>query len=280
VGIIGYEDFIQTDAAINPGNSGGPLVNIEGQVIGITTAIATRSGGYQGIGFAIPSNSAKLVMDELIKHGKVTRGLLGVNIQDLNESLAKSFGLSDTNGALVAQVIAGSPAEKAGIKAGDVILKMDGKVVTGAAELKNLVGQVRPGAAVKLTVHRDKKTFDVSATVSERTPKALAEAPTGSAGSAATSTDLGVTLEKVPAAAAEKMGIKEGVGLAIKQVNPDSVGGKMGLREGDVILEIDGKAASDVSAFNQEVKEAKKNKVIRLKIQRGSATIFLGTELD
>src|SRR5208283_1730569 len=248
VGIIGYEDFIQTDAAINPGNSGGPLVNIQGEVIGVTTAIATRSGGYQGIGFAIPSNSAKIVMDELIKHGKVTRGLLGVNIQDLNESLAKSFGLSDTNGALVAQVIPGSPAEKAGIKAGDVISKFNGKEVTGAAELKNLVGELKPGTAVKLTVHREKKTFDVNATVSERTAQALAEAPTGPAGGAATSTDLGVTLEKVPAAAAEKMGLKEGVGLAIKQVNPDSVGGKMGLQEGDVILEIDGKPASDVAA--------------------------------
>ena len=280
VGIIGYEDFIQTDAAINPGNSGGPLVNIQGEVIGVTTAIATRSGGYQGIGFAIPSNSAKIVMDELIKHGKVTRGLLGVNIQDLNESLAKSFGLSDTNGALVAQVVPGSPAEKAGIKAGDVISKFNGKVVTGAAELKNLVGELKPGTAVKLTVHREKKTFDVSATVTERTAQAVAETPTGPAGGAATSADLGITLEKVPAAAAEKMGLKEGAGLAVKQVNPDSVGGKMGLKEGDVILEIDGKAASDVSAFNQAVSEAKKNKVIRLKVQRGSAAIFLATPLD
>ncbi len=269
VGIIGYEDFIQTNAPINPGNSGGPLVNIQGQVIGITTAIATRSGGYQGIGFAIPSNSAKMVMDELIKQGKVTRGLLGVNIQDLNESLAKSFGLPDTNGALVAQVVGGSPAGKVGIKAGDVILKFNGKPVTGASELKNLVGQEKPGTLTNLTVYRDKKTFDVEVTVSERTAEALAEAktPTGPGGTA--STDLGVTLDKVPAAACEKMGIKAGVGLAVKQVNPDGVGSRMGIHEGDVILEIDGKTASDVSAFNQEVTEAKKNKVIRLKIQRG-----------
>jgi serine protease Do len=280
VGIIGYEDFIQTDAAINPGNSGGPLVNIKGEVIGVTTAIATRSGGYQGIGFAIPSNSAKIVMDELIKHGKVTRGLLGVNIQDLNESLAKSFGLSDTNGALVAQVVSGSPAEKAGIKAGDVILKYNGKVVTGASELKNLVGQEKPGAPAKLTVFRDKKSFDVDVAVGERTAKALAEAPSSPTGGGAASTDLGVTLEKLPAAAAEKMGLKEGVGLAIKQVSPDGVGSKMGLQEGDVILEIDGKAVSDVSAFNQDVAASKKNKVIRLKIQRGSATIYLATPME
>jgi serine protease Do len=280
VGIIGYEDFIQTDAAINPGNSGGPLVNIDGQVIGITTAIATKSGGYQGIGFAIPSNSAKIVMDELIKHGKVTRGLLGVNIQDLNESLAKSFGLTDTNGALVAQVVPGSPAEKAGIKAGDVILKFNGKDVTGAAELKNIVGQEKPGTVVKLTVFRDKKTFDVNATVSERTAAALAEAPGAAPSGSAASADLGITLEKVPAAAAEKMGLKGGVGLAVKQLTPGGVGSRMGLQEGDVILEIDGKGVSDVSAFNEEVAQAKKNKVLRLKIQRGSATIFLATGLD
>ena len=154
VGIIGYEDFIQTDAAINPGNSGGPLVNIQGEVIGVTTAIATRSGGYQGIGFAIPSNSAKIVMDELIKHGKVTRGLLGVNIQDLNESLAKSFGLSDTNGALVAQVIAGSPAEKAGIKAGDKIVKLAGRDVRNVYDYTYALGEMKAGQEYEVELMR------------------------------------------------------------------------------------------------------------------------------
>ncbi len=160
-------------------------------------------------------------------------------------------------------------------------MKFNGKVVTGASELKNLVGQEKPGSTVKLTVFRDKKSFDVNVNVSERTAKALAEAPGGQGQSeGATSTDLGVTLEKVPAAAAEKMGLKEGVGLAVKKVNPDGVGSRMGLQQGDVILEIDGKAVSDVAAFNEEVTAAKKNKVIRLKIKRGSATIFLATSLE
>jgi serine protease Do len=279
VGIIGYEDFIQTDAAINPGNSGGPLVNINGEVIGVNTAIATRSGGYQGIGFAIPVNAAKLIMDDLVKEGKVRRGLLGVNIQDLDESLAKSFGAPGTSGALVSQVIAESAAEKAGIKAGDIILKFNGESVSGAANLKNMVGREKPGATAKLTIYRDKKTFDVDLTIGERTPRSLASEAPSTAGE--TSNELGVEIEKVPAAMAEKMGLKEGEGVRIKEItNPDGSGNKMGLRVGDVVLEVDGKSVSDVTAFNKAVAEAKSSGLIRLKIQRGSAKVFLASPLS
>lgn len=277
VGIIDYEDFIQTDAAINPGNSGGPLVNINGDVIGINTAIASRSGGYQGIGFAIPSNSANLIMEDLVKDGKVRRGLLGVNIQDLNESLSKSFGVTDTNGALVSQVVEGSPAEKAGIKPGDIIVKFNGKNVSGAADLKNIVGREKPGASAKLTVFRDKKTMDFTVQIAERTPKALGSATPATQGE--TSDELGVAIEKVPASAAEQMGLKEGEGVQIKDLQGDGVGARMGLRAGDVILEVDGKAVATAADFNKAVKEAKENKVIRLKIQRGSAKVFLGSPL-
>lgn len=279
VGIIDYEDFIQTDAAINPGNSGGPLVNIQGDVIGVTTAIATRSGGYQGIGFAIPSNSAKLVMDEIMKEGKVTRGMLGVNIQDVNEALAKSFGRTDTNGALVSQVIPGSPAEKAGIKAGDIILTFNGAPITGASELKNLVGQTRPGSSAKLTIWRDKKSQDIALTVGERTPKALAEGAPSATSKAEASKELGVAVEPVPAELAKKLKLKEGVGLAIKEVTSGSVGSKMGLQEGDIILEIGGKEIHDVATLNQGVDEAKKSGVVRLMIQRGAATIYLAESM-
>jgi serine protease Do len=277
VGIIDYEDFIQTDAAINPGNSGGPLVNIQGEVVGINTAIASRSGGYQGIGFAIPASSAKLIMDELIKSGKVRRGLLGVNIQNVDESLAKSFGRTETEGALVSQVVPDSAADKAGIKPGDIILKINGDTITDASHLKNLVGKEKPGATVKLTIFRDKKTMELSVKIGERTQKAIAAAGQPTPGE--TSNELGLELEKVPPAMAEKLGIKEGQGLRVKDLEADGAGGKLGLRPGDVILEVDGQAVSDASAFNKAVSDAKKNKLIRLKVHRGSATIFLAGPL-
>jgi serine protease Do len=277
VGIIDYEDFIQTDAAINPGNSGGPLVNIEGDVIGVNTAIASRSGGYMGIGFAIPSNSAKLIMEDLLKTGKVRRGLLGVNIQDLDPNLAKSFGRNESSGALVSQVIEGSPAEKAGVKAGDIIVKFNGEPVNGAAHLKNMVGREKPGASSTLSIYRNKKTFDVAVTVGERTQQTVAQAEGSSQSDA--SNELGLELEKVPAAAAGKMGLKEGEGLRVKDLNPDGVGRVMGLRPGDVILEVDDAPVAGVVEFNKSVEEAKKNKVIRLKVQRGNSKIFLAGPL-
>jgi Do/DeqQ family serine protease len=271
VGIEGYEDFIQTDAPINPGNSGGPLVNIKGDVIGINTAIATQSGGYMGVGFAIPSNSARMVMDQLLKHGKVERGLLGVNIQDVTQALAKSFGRPDTNGALVSQVVRGGPAEKAGIKPGDIILDFNGTPVGGASQLKNIVGQTKPGSPAKVTVWRDKKTVTLSVTLAERTPQALA----AGAPKVEKSSELGVTIGKVPAEMASKLGLKKGQGLIVKEVNPRGSGAAIGLRQGDIILEADGKIVSNTEEFNKLVTEAKKNGVIRLMIQRGSATIFL-----
>ncbi len=277
MGLIDYEDFIQTDAAINPGNSGGPLVNISGDVIGINTAIASRSGGYQGVGFAIPSNSAKLIMDDLIRDGKVRRGLLGVNIQDLNESLAKSFGRGKSDGALVSQVIEGSPAEKAGIKSGDILVKFNGEPIQGAAHLKNLVGKEKPGATTKLSVFRDNKTFDVSVSIGEKTAKAVGSAQPSA--EATTSNELGVEIEPVPQPAAEKLGLKEGQGVRVKDLAGDGTGSKMGLRPGDIILEMDGAPVGDSEGFRKALSNAKKNQVIRLKVQRGEQRIFLAAPL-
>ena len=266
MGILDYEDFLQTDAAINPGNSGGPLVNIHGEVIGINTAIASRSGGYQGIGFAIPANSARLIEEQILKEGKVHRGLLGVNIQNVDESLAKSFGLKNTEGALVSQVEPRSAAAKAGVKSGDVIIEFDGKPIPDASHLRNLVATVQPGTKCTMTVVRDKKTEKLSVTVAEKDSKKIASAngsePTDS------SNELGIEVGEIPAALLEKLHLREGRGVIVAKVSPDGVGGKMGLQRGDVIVEVDSKEVTGISDFNDAVAKAKANKVIRLKVQR------------
>ncbi len=284
VGIIEYEDFIQTDAAINPGNSGGPLVNIHGDVIGINTAIASRSGGYQGIGFAIPSNAAQAIIDQLKGGGKVRRGLLGVNIQDLNEALSKSYGRADnTEGALVSQVIKDSVAEKAGIHAGDIIVEFNGEPVKNASHLKNMVGKVKPSSKAAVTLVRDGKTMKINLEVGERDPKKIAAIREGNdepESSGQASSELGITVEKVPDKAAEALGIKPGEGLMVRDVS-DGIGKKMGLQPGDVVLEVDGKPVSDSSAFTEAVTKAKKNKLIRLKVKRDKRPpLFMAEKLD
>jgi serine protease Do len=276
VGIIDYEDFIQTDAAINPGNSGGPLVNIDGDVIGINTAIASRSGGYQGIGFAIPSSSAKLIMDDLVKTGKVRRGLLGVNIQDVTDSLAKSFGRTTTDGALVSQVVEGSPAEKAGVKAGDIVLEFNGQPVTGAAQLKNIVGREKPGATATLTLFRNNQQLTVKVDVGERTKEAVAAASPSQPSESAN--EMGLEIEKVSPSAAKEMNLPNG-GVRVKEVAQNGAGANIGIRPGDVVVEVDGQPVSDVPAFSKAVAAAMTNKIIRLKVRRGGGTLFLAGSL-
>src|SRR5512135_680821 len=176
VGIADYEDFIQTDAAINPGNSGGPLVNVRGELIGINTAIFSRSGGYQGIGFAVPSNMARLVMDQLMKEGKIVRGWLGVTIQDITPELSQKFGLKDSKGALVGDISKGSPAEKSGMMRGDVILEFNGKEVKSVGSLRNMVSQSKVGSQVKLKILRGGKQIELAALIAEL-PKEAAGVP-------------------------------------------------------------------------------------------------------
>ena len=168
VGITDYEDFIQTDAAINPGNSGGPLVNLQGEVIGLNTAIASRSGGSTGVGFAIPSDMVRRIMESILDKGRVDRGWLGVGIQDLNEELAKSFGLTSTRGALVGGVLPDGPAAQAGLKSGDVILKVGGKEIRDANHLRHLIAGIAPSKKVKLEVFREKKSIDMEVVIGLR----------------------------------------------------------------------------------------------------------------
>jgi serine protease Do len=255
-----YEDFIQTDAAINPGNSGGALVDAEGRLIGINTAILSRSGGSQGIGFAVPINMARSVMESLVTEGRVVRGYLGVLIQDINPDLAKEFNLSQDHGALVSDVTPKSPAEKAGLKSGDVILDFNGKPVTDSRHLKLQVAETTPNTTVPVKVLRDGKEKTIELTVkelpgSEKLAKADKEEDTSS------DTLNGVTVSDIDATAKRQLDLPNNVkGAVITNVDQDSAAYEAGLRPGDVIEEINRKpvqSADDAVKLTENVKSKK-----------------------
>ncbi|MBB5031877.1 DegQ family serine endoprotease [Prosthecobacter vanneervenii] len=241
---LDYEDFIQTDAAINPGNSGGALVDVEGRLIGMNTAILSRSGGNQGIGFAVPTNLARWVMESIVNHGHVERGFLGVNIQDLTPQLAKQFKMDGAKGALVSAVTPGSPADKAGVKSGDVITDFNGKAVTDSRHLKLQVGSTMPGAAVPMNVLRDGKSMSLSVTVKELPgDKVASAAPVSNDNEDALH---GVGVSDLDKATREQLKLPSHIkGALISSVEEDSAAYEAGLREGDVILEINRQPVND-----------------------------------
>jgi serine protease Do len=277
VGVIDYEEFIQTDAPINPGNSGGPLFNVHGHVIGVTTAIATRSGASQGVGFAIPSDSAKIIVDHLLRKGKVKRGVLGISIQDLNEPLAKSFGRNETTGALVTNIIENSPAATSGLREGDIIIKFNDTPVSCATQIRNLVSAEAPQTDARLTVYREGAELDLRMKLGERTSKttSLPKPP-----SSQVSNQTGLQMEKVSNSLAKKMKLKKGEGIHVKAAKAGFIGHKMGLKAGDVIVEVDGKPISDVIGFNKAFDEARAQKAVRLKIRRGDTKIYVASPQD
>lgn len=253
LGPSGYEDFIQTDAAINPGNSGGPLINLRGEVIGINSLIVSTSQGFQGMGFAIPSNMVKVISQSLIKYGKVIRGYLGVSIQDITPEMAKSLGLEiGAKGAIVADVVPNSPAEKAGLKQGDVILKYNGKEVEDAAMLRNMVAQTHPGTTVTITVLRDNKKIDLKVKIGElekskKEAKALGmKAP------------LGLTVEKVTPQIAREIGLRRVTGVIVKDVIPGSPADKVGIEKGDIIFRVGNREVKSAKEFRELVSKAMK----------------------
>ncbi len=271
MGIVDYEDFIQTDAAINPGNSGGALVNLNGELIGINTAIFTRSGGYMGIGFAIPSNMAKSVMDSLIKHGKVVRGWIGVSIQEVTQDLAKEFGAADAKGALLADIMDDSPAAKAKLERGDIITAYQGKVINDPGHLRSLVAETPPGTTVRLSVWRDKAVKEITVTIGEQ-PKELAstkhsERLTGNQAL------VGITVEEMKPDRSRRSQFQTGV--VVTEVAPDSPAERAGLRRGDIIREINRKPVKHVRDFDRLTKELTPKSPVLLLLVRGNATIFL-----
>jgi len=238
LGIEDYEDFIQTDAAINPGNSGGALVDIEGRLIGINTAIFSGSGGNQGIGFAIPSDLARNVMDSLINYGHVTRGYLGVMIQDVTPALAKEFRLKESTGALVGDVVPKGPADKAGLKNGDVVLEYNGKKVPDSRRLRLAVGETKPGTTVPVKILREGATKTLEVTV-QQLPGSEQLAQNNTSNSNDNGTLNGVTVNDLDQQTRQELKVPDSVkGAVITEVQPDSPAAEAGLKQGDIIQEI------------------------------------------
>jgi len=272
VGIADYEDFIQTDAAINPGNSGGALVSLKGEFIGINTAIVSRTGGYQGIGFAIPSNMAQSVMESLIEHGKVVRGWLGVVIQDMNRDLAHAMDLDTTQGVLVSDVMADSPAQKAGVQREDLILQVNDTQVDNTGQLRNTIATLGAGTEVTLTILRDGEEKEIRLTLGERSDKEQLQA-----GKTETEEGLlqGLSVGPLTPLTRQQFNIPDTVteGVVVTGVERGSAAQRYGLRPGDVILEVNRRSVGSVEAFQDAYSQSDERML--LLIQRQGATLFL-----
>jgi len=280
VGIADYEDFIQTDAAINPGNSGGALINARGELIGINTAILSRTGGYQGIGFAVPSSMARQVMDSLVKYRKVVRGWLGVSIQDVTSDLAEEFGVKDLKGALVSGVMKGSPAEKAGVKQGDVILQYNDKVIEDTGHLRNMVSQTPIGTKVKVKLLRQKKEVEVEVLIAEL-PKKMAEAPSRNTENPEEneeeSTALsGLVVRELTPDLAARLGIDESEkGVVVVKVDPNSKAFEAGIRPGDIVLQINQKNIVTMEDYKKAASKIRATERALLLIRRKGEDLFV-----
>lgn len=264
-----YDDYIQTDASINPGNSGGPLFNSQGKVIGINTAIIAGGGG--GIGFAIPVSMARSVVAQLRESGTVTRGYLGVRFQPLTPDLAKSFGLESDKGALIASVEKDAPAEKAGLKAGDVILEFDGKTINeGGSELPRYVAATAVNKKVKLIVFREGKKIEIALVVGKLKDGEKESTASGAAGDY---DRLGIGVEELRKETAEKLGINDSKGLVITEVKPGSAAEEAGVTVGSIIIEINGKRPETMSDLNAITGKLKKGDLVRLLLRKRDGSI-------
>jgi serine protease Do len=263
-----YLPFIQTDVAINPGNSGGPLINMRGEVIGINSQIYSRSGGFQGISFAIPIDEAVRVADQLRTSGRVTRGRIGVQIGEVNKEVAEAIGLGRPQGALVRGVEAGAPAQKAGIEAGDIILKFDGKTIEKSSDLPRLVGNTKPGSRATVTVLRRGSQRELSVTVAELEPERATRRTQGQEQrppAGAQVQTMGLTVSELTEALKSELKLRGGVRVDAS----DGAGARAGLREGDVIVAVGNVEVNNVREFEQAIARADKSKPIVVQLRRG-----------
>lgn len=279
IGAGPYDDFLQTDASINPGNSGGPLLNLEGEVVGINTAIVAAG---QGIGFAVPSNMAQRIIEQLKTGEKIRRGWLGVSIQNLDDDMATALGLKEPRGALVANSMPGEPAAKAGVKTGDVILAVNGANVEDTNELLRKVAEIKPGEKVRLTIWRNQDTQYIDVTLGERDSDALTNGQTPSPQpDGGAKSEIGLTMRPVNDREAQALGLESPKGLLVTDVAADSPAGKANIAPGDVILEINQQAISSVSAFEKVLKEEGSEKgVVIVLLKRRGQNIFRTIPLE
>jgi serine protease Do len=262
-----YDNFLQTDAPINPGNSGGPLVNMKGEVIGINTAIMASG---QGIGFAIPSNMAKTVVSQIREKGKVVRGWIGVSVQTVTPEMAQAFGLKDTKGALVGEVVPGGPAEAAGIKRGDVIISFDGKTVSGLSDLPVAVAETPVGKSAEVKVIREGKEFTLTIQVAEMPEGRIASAPAN-----VPKGNLGISIDNINPRWRAEFKIRDRSGVVITDIAPDSPAAEAGLQSGDVIKEVNRKPVNNINDYHNIVAETKGNRPLLFLIKRGGQTFFV-----
>ncbi|MEW8064427.1 MAG: DegQ family serine endoprotease [Candidatus Thiodiazotropha sp.] len=269
LGISDYEDFIQTDAAINPGNSGGPLVNLDGEVVGINTAIFSRSGGYMGVGFAIPINMAKGIANQLLDKGEVTRGFLGIMIQPLTPELAESFGSKYQKGILVAEVSENSPADRAGLKQGDLIFKLDGKNVGNVGDFRNRISLTSPGSKVGLEIIRNGKPKAIEVTVGELSEQSVAGSNTK------TTEELGLTVQTLDKELAQSFGTNTTQGVVVTNVSPGSIAAMAGIDAGTVITQVNRNPVTSAGEFQIRINEGRSQRQVLLLVMKGGMSRFV-----
>lgn len=269
-----YENFIQTDAAINPGNSGGPLVNLHGQVIGINTAIATRTGGYMGIGFAIPSSMVEPVLSSIVDDGRVSRGWLGISMDELTADLATSLGFSGTEGVIITEVTPESPAEEAGLKHGDIITSINRTPITDGNKLRNTVAVLRPGSEADVEIFREGQRKRVKVKLGTRPTMeemiAQREAP-----QAQQAQQIGITVGEVTAEMARQLGMRQPTGVIVTGVESGSLAQRVGIRAGDLILTVGTRDVRNTAEFNEEIGKQSLREGIRLRVRRDGITRFV-----
>jgi serine protease Do len=272
LGIADFEDFIQTDAAINPGNSGGPLLNLQGEAIGVNTAIASRSGGYMGVGFAIPINLVKAVERQLVTGGKVVRGYLGIRIQDLTRALAQSLQIGTAEGVLVADVSKGSPAAKTGLKRGDVVVSLNGHSVQDPGQLRNIVAMTAPGTKITMQILRENKQQELTATLGEL-PREQKAARAGE--ETPSPVRLGFKVQNLTPELAQQLGYDDTEGVVVTEIDPRSEAYQAGVRRGMVIREINHQEVSNTQKFRQAVEQAEQSKQMLLLVESQQATMYI-----